>query len=356
MRVHRIFKVLDRYLGIPVVFLLGLCRRKKRGPCPAPLSRIALLHTAAIGDTILLSGVIADLRRQFPQSEICFFTGPSNFEAAQLIPGIRVVQIPVTRVWKSLSVIWAHSFDVWIDFGSWARINAVYSFFSRATRKSGFQTARQYRHFVYDQTVLHQPIHEIENGRNLVRLLGVTPISPPTLIPLEPLSRDPSRIVIHLCAGGSQAARIEWPEEHWICLIHTLLQRGHLITLTGSSQDRARCEQIRQRLGCPEEVEVVAGRLSLHETALLLLSSGAVISVDTGVMHLAAALGCLTLALHGPSAPERWGGIGPRVIPIVARTKPSCNYLGFESSCVGCSCMRDISPERVLEALDLACK
>ncbi len=354
MRIHRIFNYLDRYLGIPAVFLLGLCKRKKRGPPPSIPSKIGLLHTAAIGDTILLSGVIADLRTHFPQSEIWFFTGPSNFEAAQLIPGIRVVQIAVTHVWKSLSVIWAYSFDIWIDFGSWARINAVYSFFSRSTRKWGFQTAGQYRHFVYDETVLHQPIHELENGRNLIRLLGVVPTSFPVLMPLVPVSKDMTQIVIHLCAGGSQAARKEWPEEHWVALIGRLIERGYRIILTGGIRDFSRCAQVRQRLGCPEEIEVVAGKLSLRETALLLAASRAVISVDTGIMHLAAALGCLTLALHGPTAPERWGGIGPRVVPIVARDTLPCIHLGFESRRTGCSCMSGISPERVLEAL--ACK
>lgn len=352
MRANKVLRYLDRYLGIPLVYLLGLCKRRKGSFPLQERPKIALLHTAAIGDTILLSGVIADLHAHFPGCEIYFFVGRSNYEAAQLIPNIQVVHIPVLSVFASVSFIRSHFFDVWIDFGSWARINAVYSYFSRAKWKLGFQTPGQYRHFVYDQTATHQAIHEIENFRNLVRLINVRASSVPKLVCLE-VVKDPTRIVVHPYAGGSQAALKAWPEANWAALINTLVARGYQVALTGAKIDREKCEQIKIQSGNSRSVEVVAGNLSLRETARFLKGSAAVISIDTGIMHLAAALDCFTVALHGPTSSLRWGGIGSDIISISQKTKVPCIHLGFENACSsGCDCMRSIQVEQVLEVLD----
>lgn len=347
MRANRWLHFVDRYFGIALIFLLGLFKPKKRC-CPSQPYNIALLNTAAIGDTILISGVIADLKEHFPESTLTFFVGPSNEQAALLIEGIQVVKIEVVKVLQTIQTIRKHSFDVWIDFGQWPRINALYSFFAKAAYKIGFRTLGQYRHYIYDAAVSHQPIHEIENFRNLLRPLGINAYHLPKIGWRATDKPVEKQIVMHLYAGGSQAQLKQWPESSWVCLIQQFLAKGYQIYLTGGSADQKRCEQIKADCASHPAIHVVAGALSLKETAQLLMSSEHVISVDTGIMHLAACLGCSTIALHGPTSPARWGGLGEKVIVIQSPTKrPACLHLGFEKKCKRCSCMAEIRPEEV---------
>ena len=97
-------RLLDRYLGIPLVFLAGQFGRKRA--IPAGVRQIGLLNTAALGDTILMSGPLADLRAAYPHARIVFFTGPSNYEAARLLDGPdEVVELPATvsAMWPAMA-------------------------------------------------------------------------------------------------------------------------------------------------------------------------------------------------------------------------------------------------------------
>jgi heptosyltransferase I len=96
-----------------------------------------------------------------------------------------------------------------------------------------------------------------------------------------------------------------------------------------------------------------AAGLSLRETLRLLARADLVVSVDTGVMHMAAALGVSLVALHGPSSPRRWGPIGEKAIVVEARTS-GCGFLslGFEKARGSPRCMNAISYRTVKSVCD----
>lgn len=351
-RVSSLLHWCDQYIGIPIIFLLGKLRKKKI--CPKLIQHIGVLNTAAIGDTVLLSGVIADLRAAYPSATLVFFTGPSNYEAALLIPGIQVVKLPVTAIFKSVSMIRSYIFDLWVDFGQWPRINALYSYCAHADYKVGFETPGQFRHYIYDLAVLHGRVHELDNYRRLVGALEIEAYHPPCLF-LAPNAKKalPKTIALHLYAGGSRAFLKEWPDDKWVQLINYLIERGFNLILTGAPADRPRCKSVIKLCSSPGKIEIVAGKTSLKETATLLKNVRAVISIDTGVMHLAAALGCPTLALHGPTSPQRWGGVGAKVIAITPDTiYAPCIHLGFEKTCSESRCMKAISVPQVIAGFE----
>src|SRR5689334_15262598 len=97
-RGNRILRLLDRALGIPIVFALGLLQVRAR-QFPARIDSIGILETAAIGDTVLLSAVLSDLRDAFPGAHIVLFAGDSNVEVARLLSGVdSVVRLPVRHL------------------------------------------------------------------------------------------------------------------------------------------------------------------------------------------------------------------------------------------------------------------
>jgi ADP-heptose:LPS heptosyltransferase len=98
-------------------------------------------------------------------------------------------------------------------------------------------------------------------------------------------------------------------------------------------------------------VTSAAGRFSIREVLDVLARSRGVVSVNTGTMHLAAAVGAPTVALNGPTSDRRWGPLGELTASVNSELD-GCGYLNLGSEYDGRrqDCMLGISVERVLEA------
>ncbi len=356
-RVSLRLRFADRYVGIPVVRTIGLLKRRR--PMPPDFRSLGLLQTAAIGDTILLAGVISDLKRLLPGKRIVLFVGPSNYEIARLLQGVdEVARLPVSRPFRAIRMLRRAQVDVLCDFGSWPRINALLACFSGAAFTLGFRTSEQYRHYTYDEAVEHsREVHEIENYRRLVSALGVDSKSPPR-INLEPGVFNPlnvgTYVVFHAWPGGYKRSAKEWPDHHWVELAQRVSGLGLSIVLTGGEDDREKAERLCKRIGSAVSARVVnlAGTISLVQTARVLQDAAAVVSVNTGIMHLAAAVGALVVALNGPVPGRRWGPVGDRAISVDA-SADGCGYLnlGFEYKNQREDCMATILPGPVFEVV-----
>ena len=347
-------RFVDRYVGIPLTFGLGLLRHK-RGHLPEhDVRSAAFLQTAAIGDTVLSSAIVKDFKKRYPHSRITFFTGSSNYETAGLIPGVdTIIKLPIKNPFKALKLIRRRgTFDFWFDLGPWPRFNAVLSCFARSGISVGFQTENQYRHYPYDVAVKHSLLkHEIDNYRSLLKGIGISDTTglPALNIAAGPLQKK--QIVIHLFPGGSRSYLKEWEKSRWIELIALFTGQGYTVFLTGAAPDRERASAIKAQVPDPDRVSVVAGSLTLRKVAELLSTSQLTISVDTGIMHLASALGCNLVSLHGPTSPKRWGPLNSNAIHLYGNMSCSpCLSLGFESNCRDPKCMDAISVEEVFSA------
>jgi heptosyltransferase I len=244
--------------------------------------------------------------------------------------------------------------DVMVDFGQWPRFDALLALASRAAFTIGFQTRGQFRHFGYDATVAHcSNVHEMENYRRLVRALGVKAGNPPRLrAPSVGASPAANYAVFHLWPGGRRKELKRWPDEKWISLVEEIASREMEVVLTGCFADRdannAIIERVRRRSW--RFVKNAAG-VSVQETAALLAHAHLVVSVDTGVMHMAAALGVPLVALHGPTSSRRWGPVSESAIAVDSPLD-GCGYLhlGWEHAPRPLSCMECIPYEAVRDA------
>src|ERR1700737_4047468 len=113
--------LLDRYAGVPAVATLGRLRRRRA--LPAKIETIGLLKGGAIGDTVLLSAVIADLRKAFADAKLILFAGEGNYEMACMLDGIdKVVKAPTGNPLRGFKAMRSARVDVMIDFGQWSRL------------------------------------------------------------------------------------------------------------------------------------------------------------------------------------------------------------------------------------------
>jgi len=361
-RTGRLAKMADFYIGVPLVALVGGLRRLFQGrrPLPGKIRRIAILQTAAIGDTILMSSVWRDLQAAFPVARLTVFVGESNLDIARLLFGAgNVCLLPVKRPVESLRICRRESADVVLDFGPWPRWNAILALAMRARWRVGFYTKGQYRHYGYDAAVLHSgEVHEVANHRALVARLGIATIHAPAL-PEEVFAGagrfDAKRVILHAWSGGFQGHYRQWPTDRWVDLARRLTAAGYEIELSGGPSDWEKSKALKQQMaGAGVTVRDQTGKFDLLQMARHLRTSYAVISVNTGIMHLAAVAGVLTIGLHGPSRARRWGAVGPRAYNIESPC-PGCGFLdlGFEYPKSVPPCMEAISVDRVWDEFQI---
>jgi heptosyltransferase-1 len=112
----------------------------------------------------------------------------------------------------------------------------------------------------------------------------------------------PDKFIIGLHATSRASKR--WPREHWVALGRELESRGIALLLPwGSAEEEQHAHEIAQSL----KNGTVLPRLSLGEIAALMGRAQAVVGVDTGLVHLAAALGRPTVAIYTDSSPALTG-------------------------------------------------
>ena len=359
-RVSRRLKVLDRFVGIPLALGFALAP-KRRTFDRTRVRRIGLMKTAAIGDTLLLAGLLDDVRRTFPKSSLVFITGADNKQAAELLPGRADEHIVISpkAPLAAVRAIRAANLDVIVDFGSWPRFDALLAACSGANFRLGFRTDGQFRHYGFDRSVAHsKTIHERENYRRLLSEIGVDAVTAPSITPPRALSPDrfPPRpyVVFHPSSGGFMGSVKEWSFDRWVDLGRRLAARQWQIVVTGAEGDRPKTEMLTERLRlagtCPINL---AGHHTLAEVADVLAASEVVVTVNTGLMHLAALVGARTVSLEGPTPVRRWGPLGPRARSVVT-TLPHCGYLdlGFEYAGQRLDCMDGVHVDAVMEAID----
>jgi heptosyltransferase-3 len=350
-------KFLDRYLGIPLVAALSVPRRL-RGPrrLPRRWRTIGLLLTSGIGDTVVATGALRDLRRSHPDARIILFVTANNASFARLLDEPdEVVELPVRRVWQAVREVRAHECDVIVDLGAWRRFDATLAILGGAKATVGLRTPGQHRHAGYDVVVEHGTAHEIENDRRLFEAIGVESTSEPFVAcpagAVPPVEMP--YVVFHLWPGGANFEERSWPLDHWRDLASAMDARGYAVALTGGPGDVGVTQSIVERWRADDISALNATGDSWEESLAWLAFAGGVVSVNTGVMHVAAALGTPTIALNGPTSTTRWGPLGPATRSVTSPVVPD-GYLnlGFERDARYRDCMAEISVRSVVDAWD----
>lgn len=122
----------------------------------------------------------------------------------------------------------------------------------------------------------------------------------------ERLELSLDRPVIGLCPGAEFGPAKRWPDRHYAKVASHLIDKGHQIWLFGSGKDQQVTDKIKSVLS-PEQQQYcfnLAGKTSLIEAVDLLAACHTVISNDSGLMHVSAAVGCNIVAIYGSSSPK----------------------------------------------------
>jgi len=360
---------IDFFLGVPLGWMIRFLKGSSKKP-KGKLKKILIIKLAAAGDTLLLFPVIRSLKKTLPQTEFHWLVSPVNHSLAvtnrNINKFILLKNFSLFSLIKTIKFLKRENYDVIIDFEQWARGTALICYLVGSPCRIGFDTPGQYRSSFFTQTYkkLYRE-HEIHDFFGLASLINPLPLD----MELESLETDKGilecrdiirngfsgnqkglRVLLHPGCGYDGRLR-EWPLAQYAVLGNWLINNfGARIYISGGPDEVAKTAQLQKLLD--GKAKNIGGRGSWQGTISIVKNMDLVISGNTGIMHLAAALKKPQVALHGPTNPDLWGPLNPNAL-VLQSSCPQCPSLklGFEYHPHSEGCMNRIQFSEVKAAV-----
>lgn len=308
------------------------------------MTRALLTRMSSLGDIIHTFPAATDIRRALPGVALDWVVEEAYVPLVRMHPGVtRIIPIALRRWRRQLfaAKTWRearelrrrlrdYAYDAIIDTQGLLKSVAVAKLARGPVHGFGRGTAREpFASRFYDRGYEFAPAeHKIERYRAVAaRALGYT--VPPALdygivAPPRPACAPASRYCVLLHSTAREGKL--WQDEAWIELARSLESRGLACVLPwGDEPERKRAE----RLAAPLGHSSVPPRLALEEAAGLIAGAEVVVGLDTGLMHLAAALRVPVVGVFCDSEPldARPLGSGPTAFRGGVRTPPSARQV-----------------------------
>ena len=272
--------------------------------------RILVIRGGAIGDFVLTLPVLAALRDRFPKTQLEILGYPriaAMAVDAGLVRAVHALESPGLAMFFTPN----GAFDLeWREF--FARYAIVVSYlydpddiFEENVKSCGVGQFIAARHRP-DET---KPIHASEVFLKPLEQLTIFDGDPVARLAINSGEASGNYLALH---PGSGSASKNWPEEKWRELLEYLLAKTKLqLLLIGGEAEGEKL----QRLACgfPEARLELAEHLPLNRLAKRLAKCCGFVGHDSGVTHIASALGLPTLVLWGPSREAIWRPLGENV-------------------------------------------
>jgi len=295
------------------------------------MSDILFIKTSSLGDVIHHMPAVTDARRHRPGARIGWVVEEAFAPLVRLHRAVDSVIPVASRRWRSAPL----SVQTWHEIGAFRRamraqpheivIDAQGLLRSALVtrlapgerhgygRASVREAAASWFYDVHHK--VDRTLHAITRNRMLAgHALGYAPDGPPDfgLDRGAPIRGERAREVILLHATARPEK--EWPVANWIGLAQGLAARGYQLVLPwGTDAERRRGEEIAAAVPNAK----VPDLQPLDDAARMIARAGFVVGVDTGLLHLAAALGVPLIAIFVGTEPGQYGPLGAGKIEIV---------------------------------------
>ncbi len=348
----------------PDVFPIHRNTREARSSDPA---QVLVIGPSWVGDMVMAQVLFQVMRRRWPRVQIDLLAPPASAPIGERMAEIRNVhtlpiphnslQLRVRKEWaarlRSIDYDWSICLP-----GSFK--SALIPFWAQIPVRTGFRG--EFRKWLLND------IHRLDRKlqpRTVDRYvaLGIPSGLPqPTLLPAPRLRVDQqnrglastrlelapeSRSIVALAPGAEYGPAKRWPVRHWIALARTLTDWNCDVWLLGGPKDASVTGEIAAAI--PESRDL-GGKTSLLDAVDLLSLARVAVSNDSGLMHLAGAVGCRVIALYGSSP-----------LAMTPPLSPQARALRLELPCSPCGkrdcplkhhhCMENMEPGTVLAAV-----
>lgn len=290
------------------------------------MRRVLLVKTSSLGDVVHNLPVASDIAAAYPGVAIDWVVEESFAAIPRWHPRVRRVLPVAMRRWRRapwqrevrtqwqlfVKTLRSETYDAVIDTqgllkSAWLARQAL-----GIRHGLDWASSREPLGWLYDRTyAVPWGRHAVVRNRDLAaQALGYQPapvVDYGLRKPLSPGSWQPAGADYALLMHATSAERKLWPESRWIALGSSLAARGITVVLPwGSEAELQRSERLAERISGA----MVPPRLDLDPLAALIAGAAAVIGTDTGLTHLAGALGVPTVGLYCATDPAATGLFG----------------------------------------------
>lgn len=339
----------------------------RRKPDSRKVKRILVIRLGAIGDVVLSSVAVRNIKKRFPASEIDFCTKSRYVPLVSDNPNVHdIISVSKdTGIIKISRIIRKRSYDLVVDLQGNMK-SGLFSLFSGSRFRTRSSMMR-WKRFLLVRFGLNRygditpvPIRFL----NAVREWGVTDDGKGAELYInselgnrfsKELDRgiEPGTKGLIALAPGAGRATKRWPAERYGELARHYIEEGYTIALIGGDKDAAVERDVLRTIQDP--VLDFIGRLSLQETAVVLKKADLVVTNDTGVMHMAAAQGRKLISLFGPTT-AHLGFFPFRTRAVVVEKDLPCRPCSFHGT-DQCpkdhfNCMLSIESPEVVDTAD----
>jgi lipopolysaccharide heptosyltransferase II len=326
-------------------------------PTPNNPQRLLFIRPGGIGDAVLLFPVLQGVKKQFPEAELVVLAERRNAGVFALSPVIDTLLCYDN--WRHWRALFAKRYDIVMDTEQSHYLSAVIARLLRTPKRVGFATNNRERLFHKCASYSHSD-YEIDSFVRLAREAGfvVDDVPQSDFVSLADEVKFQGRKLLETLAGrdvvvifpGASIAARRWAQNKFRQLAQSFVADGYAVVVVGGDVDRESGAAVLHGL---EHSLNLAGETSLLQTAAVLKNARILVTGDSGVMHVATAVGCPTVALFGPGIVEKWAPRTPatRVVNLDLACAP-CTRFGTTPKCpYNERCMRDIGVDTVWDAV-----
>ena len=364
----------------------------------AEFSRILLIKPSAVGDVVHALPVLEKLRRRYPRARIDWLLTPENAALVRGHPAISNIPLFARREFaqngRRLSAaasmvqlikdIRAVRYELVIDLHGQLR-SGLFTMISEAPVRIGFdrpirRTASTFQGrqlgniptrgwagaregswlaYNYRIPIPTLEVHAVDRYLWVGNLLGFDNDPPVFNLPASPEAE--ARISSHLAAHAARGRQIAilvpgtmWETKHWTPegfsgVARRLAENGFIPIFIGAKGEQALNRSIQEQ--APGSTDFT-GQTSLADVVALIRRAAVVVTNDSGLMHIGAALGKPTVSIFGPTNPVQVGPYGqPGSVVRLALPCSPCNYRRLAQCPNDHACMRDLTVDMVMERI-----
>jgi ADP-heptose:LPS heptosyltransferase len=330
--------------------------------------RIAVVRALQLGDVLVATPALRALRAAFPAARITFVGLPwarsfvqrsshllDDFLEFPGFPGLPERDFDRDGFVPFIQQARERRFDAVIQLhGSGLVLNRIVKEFA-GRRMAGFFPAGQSNPDPALFVEYPRTGHEISRNLTLLAFLGIPPQGEQLEFPLAAedfeecsVLRNRYRLDNFVCVhAGARYLTRRWPADRFAAVADELFRQGYQVALTGSPNEAALVADVSRRMSQPHVN--LAGQTSLGALAAILKCSRLLITNDTGVSHVASAVGVRSVVIVMGSDPDRWAPLDRKRHAVVYEPV-DCRPCGHYDCPIGHPCATRVTVESVLAA------
>jgi len=323
------------------------------------MERIIIRSSNWLGDAVMSVPAVRAMKR-LDGAHVAVLTPEKLTDVWRLVREVdEVIAFPTPSIFGVAKMIRGCGFTTGVIFPNSLR-TGLEMWLARIPRRIGFAGHRR-RWLLTD--VFHEEKpgvatapsrHQVHHYLGLAEFLGASAGADTTFgFPnaAQKKSREPGAPArIAVCPGAEYGPAKRWPAEKFAEVIQSVDGKPACRwQLVGTAKDRPVADEIAKLCENPANLENLCGKTTLAQLIAALRASDALLTNDTGTMHLAALLGVPTVAIFGSTEPALTGPLGGG--HTVVRKRAECSPCFLRECPIDFRCMKEIDTEKVIGAV-----